>query len=117
MFGLAEHRRKVPAMKHVAGIALLLGTVACLSEFAPAQQHTQTSSSIQVDDTTYTIVERIRLPRAVVFHKPLEPKRQPCIIRRVALDPSKDKKNCGIRAGTPVYGILGCGGEVSSNPE
>src|ERR1700720_1054327 len=93
-------------------LASTLLTLACLgglvahSESVPAE----TSSNIKVGDTTYEIVERIVLANAVVFHKPQNPKRQPCIVRRVTMVPHNNEKNCGIPAGRISHGTLGCEG-------
>jgi hypothetical protein len=67
------------------------------------------NSDVKVGDTTYKIVGRIALPRAIVFHKPQKPKGHTCVS-------VIKKKNCYVPAGR-IGGIVACGGAVSPAPE
>jgi hypothetical protein len=100
-------------------VASTLLTLACLAGLVAHSEavSAEANSDIKVGDTTCEIVDPTVLANAVVFHKPRNPKGQRCIVRLVTMDPHNNEKNCGIPAGHLSYGILGCGGAVSSIPE
>lgn len=97
-------------------LASTLLTLACLAGLVAHGEavSAETDSDLKVGDTTFKIVDRIFLAHALVFRKPHPPKGHPC---RVTVNPHNKEKNCGIPAGRPSYGILGCGAIVSSGPE
>jgi hypothetical protein len=96
-------------------IASTLLMLACLA--ARATYSEQTPADIEVGNTIYKVVDRIVLADALVFHKPQNSTRHPCIAHHVTMDGNKDGKNCSVPGGRPSYRVLGCGGTVSFVPE
>jgi len=65
-------------------------------------QNAPTPATVQVGETTYQVVDRIVIRRALVLRKPQAHQLPPCARRRVS-----DPTSCVI-GGAESYGILGC---------